>query len=193
MQDQELRALADEIAKHLDGFTVHQEYAPTVFLKHPDGRELVLHDEGWTRQCGRIWVGGVYPKSDYRTTHFHITAAAERGGEAIAKDITRKLLPKYVEELAQVVSYNEREKMDAHHRELAQDMLVRIIPGASVPPHYPDRIFFYNSAGVSRGEVRLNHDGSSGDIELRSVSIQTLTLIAELLQKQYMQPREKGN
>jgi len=103
MTDQALIRLADDVARHLDGFTRDPAW-PTwgVALRHADGRALHLAWV-WGSHESRVEVGGGYPDGvGYK--RFEITVAVSRGAQAIAREIERRLLPPYVAELQRVLA-----------------------------------------------------------------------------------------
>jgi hypothetical protein len=146
MIDQQLREFARAVATQLDGFEfqTNDEIGHAVWLGHPDGRRLFVR-RLWNDH-DRIEVSGHYPHSDYyfqSGEHRRITVAIAREPAAIAKEITRRLLPGYVQVLAKVQAHLAKQAAgDTRRAELAA-RLARLIPGASVhddgPPqhHHP--------------------------------------------------------
>jgi len=180
MQDQELHGLGNEIAKHLGAdWVVDQQYVWLVKLVHLNGRILNMRLDG-----KRLVFTGVYPQTSRSNKTYRRTFNPDRNPAIIAAELQRWLLPDYAIELAKVFDYNEREKRDANWRMASQKTLVEAIPGASVPNHLPELIMFYGTNGISRGEIRLNHDGASGDMELRSVPLRVLLALALTIAKQ---------
>ncbi len=99
--------LAQEVARHLDGWTVKPRYGfrdevltDRADLVRANGWKLYLAGGGGgsfhTRDPRRIEISGQCPHEHFGSDPgLHITAAKKRGAEIIAKEITRRLLPDY--------------------------------------------------------------------------------------------------
>lgn len=93
-------ALTVNIARYLgEGWEMKDQFYSV--LKGPDGARLSVHAAH--KSASRIVVGSIYPPHSRRLIelpHFRITCAAARGAEAIASDISRRILPGYTVWLA---------------------------------------------------------------------------------------------
>ncbi len=188
MTDAELRDLARAVATHLDGFRVQadDEIGHAVWLGHPDGRRLFLR-RLWNNQ-GRVEISGHYPHSDYYfqpDERIKITVAVAREPAAIAKEITRRLLPSYVEVLAKVQSHIAKRAADDTRRAETAARLAKLIPGASVhdDSHHSTTIRWYASGEepIGYGRIELRHDGTSATFKADSLPVATLERLAAAL------------
>jgi len=186
--DQQLRELARAIATHLDGFCVQtdSEIGHAVWLGHPDGRRLFVR-RLWNNH-GRIEVSGHYPHSDYYFQpgeHRKITVAMAREPAAIDREITRRLLPGYVQVLAKVQAHiAKRAAGDTRRAELAA-RLATLIPGASVHDdgHHSTTIRWYASdqEPIGDGRIELRHDATSATFTADSLPPATVERLAVAL------------
>jgi hypothetical protein len=101
---------AQKIASHLDGWQPldPQSFNHAAEIGGPDGAGLTISINGFGDFCqdGRVEVSGQWPEAatvNQSTVTFYprgestsITAAVSRGPQAVAKDIERRLLPKYL-------------------------------------------------------------------------------------------------
>lgn len=120
----ELPGIAGKIAATLgEGWSAadpHPDYAG-VELLGPGGARLYFRPEGY-QEWKRYSIVGSYPdgsRDAYRAEHFSITVSCEKAPEKIAGDISRRLLPKYLPELAEVTAAVARHQ----DREAAADAL----------------------------------------------------------------------
>lgn len=96
-----LLASAERIAQHLPDWTAGP-WNNEAQLTHPDGRAILVHFANY-RDTSRLVLHGVYPRLGHRyvsprgTFANEISVASTRTPEAIAKEITRRLLPSYTE------------------------------------------------------------------------------------------------
>lgn len=122
----QVRQLAPKVATALgDGWTVgDDEWSSGALLSHADGRRLYFAAD-W-RGTGRVVIGGHYPASDYYYSggdRPEITVSRARPAEVIAREITRRLLPRYTELLGKVCAYIADREADAAERERAAALL----------------------------------------------------------------------
>jgi hypothetical protein len=165
-----LPAVAGKIAETLgEGWAAadpHPDY-PGCELLGPDGARLYFRPEGY-REWKRYSIVGSYPdgtRDAYRAEHFSITVSCEKSPEKIAGDIARRLLSKYLPELAKA-----REAVARHQdREAAADALaaeLAAIIGTEASGTSRRRSFSgpHRVPGFLRVEVRsgdsVNLDGS---------------------------------
>ncbi len=188
MIDQQLRDLARAVAAQLDGFQVQtdNEIGHAVWLGHPDGRRLFVR-RPWNHH-DRVEISGHYPHSDYYFgpgEHIKITVAIAREPAAIAKEITRRLLPAYVQVLAKVQAHLARQAADDTRRAQLAARLARLIPGASVHDdgHHSTTIRWYTSdqEPIGYGRIELRHDATSATFKADSLPPATLERLAAAL------------
>jgi len=188
MIDQQLRQLARAVAAQLDGFCVqtNDEIGHAVWLAHPDGRRLFLR-RPWNHH-DRVEISGHYPHSDYYFQpgeHLRITVAIARQPAAIAREITRRLLPGYVQVLAKVRAHLARQAADDTHRAQLAERLARLIPGASVHDdgHHTTTIRWSASGQdpIGYGRIELRHDATSATFKADSLPPATLERLAAAL------------
>jgi len=180
--------LAPAIAKALgDGWQV----APR---QHPNstGRVIFKGDASiditfcWNDRT-RVSISGNYPGGysnlPYGATRPEITIAHERGGETIAKEITRRFLPSYLELLAvarERHARNEEHEIQQHH---TAERLARIL-GVQAPEKGRGEIRAYpRSDGFTCYCDVLVTSGNSVEIKLSSVDADTAEAVLQLLKK----------
>jgi hypothetical protein len=111
----------------------HHEWS--AFLRHADGRGLFL--EGWSLKAkGRFVVEGVYPRGwvPRQGEELSVTVSACRDPVAVARDLARRMLPRYGE-LLEVA----RERCAAQDRAAAARDAVAAAVMAAVPGSYLER------------------------------------------------------
>lgn len=160
--DEDTTKLVKEIGEHLEGYTFASPYEGVAQLHGPD--DAVLHFRRPYNDHGRMIIKGLFPRhSDGSPVHLNrediaeIGVSASRDGTALAKDITRRLLPHYLETMARV---KERIKIqseqDARVR-AAAEKIVALIPGSEI-----------SGAGMSQTSVHLYMDPGSVDLRIDS-------------------------
>jgi hypothetical protein len=106
------------------------DYEGTAVTITGDGG-ITLHVESLYSDPGRVEISGVYPSTRMeRLARTTITVAASRGPKVIAREITSRLLPGYLTELARVVEFNVRQAHDTGLREALAGKLTGMFPGA---------------------------------------------------------------
>jgi hypothetical protein len=179
---------ANSTAKRFNGGAINAYEHPNYQYIQGDGDErLELHFASGSNMQ-RLTVSGRYPitsrggfiSAPHGTPRPDMTVAISRGPEAIAKDITRRLLPEYRKVLAAVQEIKRRtdaseDSQEANLRSLAE-------------------VFGTNPSAdnLKHGTMRLNIpiQGAYGDLEafdnsvnlnLRSIPIQKALQVARLL------------
>ena len=78
------------------------ESFPTGYVQGPDGRELGVSIETYGSRKGKVEIRGVLPRRDAKGDYFDagvkapsIGVGGDRGIDAIARDVQRRLLPDY--------------------------------------------------------------------------------------------------
>jgi hypothetical protein len=134
-----------------DGFA----HAHNQRLNGPDGASLYLSR---VRHQGRLEISVGYPQGsyDHRPEHFKITVKDDTPPDLIARNITRRLLPNYVTELARINAALNKGIADAGSRASTRERLtVKAVrfngreDGSLDMSLYP-----------TYGDVRLSNDGT---------------------------------
>jgi hypothetical protein len=134
MTDHALRDLAEQTTPHLaDGWHHDETYPhPGAQIAHLDGRRLLLRI-AWNKP-GRVTVSGVFPDGHLGlvdcTDRGTITVRLDRGPEALAREITRRLLPHYESALAAVRERIAQANAARAAREALAQRITDLIPGA---------------------------------------------------------------
>ena len=189
-----MNALADQLEKDLPKLA--REVAAA--LGDLPGREW-QHDIGWPgfgerisgpsdrfitltvpyNTRGQVEISGSYPAGSsamYDLKHFEITVRADRGAEVIAKEITRRLMPDYLAELARLKVWlanqadrAERQRQLADRISVATDLDYRHV-GQTYMFHY------YRQGGLSfrlevstSSTIRVEHLYDSEDVILPGI------------------------
>jgi hypothetical protein len=175
--DTGIGALAHQIAEQLGGFTarVHDHGA---CLHGPAGQELWVQ-RVWNHR-DRVQVHGRYPPGDetYRLASHEITAAIARGPEAIARDITRRLLPAYRTDLQTARERVAQAARDDQHRARTAARLLATIPDARATDGKRETTIHWYDDAAGSGTIRLHGDGTKATIELRSAPTELASRIA---------------
>lgn len=180
------RQTAALVAECMDGWKVdtsesYDDY-PGAYIDGPDGARLYLRLD-W-RNKDRVEITSSYPKNEARPTQFEIGVSRDRGPQVIAREIERRLLPKYLPELVKV-----RESIETHTRaaaarlELAEE-LMKVLPGASLD-HDADRgrtkVSFYGRGHEGYGNIEIYFSGDSASIKLHSAPADMVRRVARAI------------
>lgn len=199
----ELFTLAQQVATHLPGkweATKHSEDSWYVTLQGEGTASLHVGTE-WNKK-DRLTISGNYPYApngggDYtryadKERKPRITVAKARGAEIIAREITRRVLPVYLEILAGALdSKAQHEAAQNKQRETAQricDALGKPNPFKAKPESYSRA--YHNIHldtdrdldGFSYGSVEVQ-EGGSVTLTLHSVDAAKVLRILEVLKK----------
>lgn len=131
----ELTALAEQVCRHLPGWSVAAcEYEHLVKIGDGSGRLISLH--GTWAGDGRISISGNYPTGPngyadcygrraiaYNESLPRITVAADKSPKAIAGDIQRRLLPQFLAIHAKAVELQQRDQKSANDAKAAGQRL----------------------------------------------------------------------
>lgn len=131
----------------------------------PDGADLFFRMDG-----KRLQISGSYPHGTHQKVwgyeHHSITVSPDRSDEAIAKDIQRRLLPKYLPELANVLERLRLHDEGANAQaEVAKD-LARVLgttPGVG-------EVSIYRSEHGIYGRARILHGGNAVNLDLNGLT-----------------------
>lgn len=130
--------------------------------------ELSSHyPDGWTKLPGNV-------------EQYSITVKRDRGPDVIAREVTKRLLPDYLPELAEVQSRIAREKQAASSLADTIAELEKLAPGGYAMHDNRVRISIPNRS--TYGDIRLNHDGSSvSELELRGLPLEFVRTVLAML------------
>lgn len=155
-------------------------------IAHTDGRALFIR-ELWNAK-GRWTIAGIYPESPASDRFAgdgkpmpRITVAATRTPAAIAREITRRLLPAYETRLADVRAHIVRATDDAAERERVAALLCAALPGTRpVAQHSGTRIqLSLPSLPASMyGTGEVNYSGTV-ELHLRSMPVAVAVAVLE--------------
>lgn len=124
----ELPTLAAQIARELgSGWSVDTPNEWNVRLIGPNREHLPMHVP-WNSK-GQVRISGSYPigiTTLYGVSLPGIGVSASRGAKAIAKEITRRLLPEYAPVLVEILRrHHERELSQFRQRDVAASIAAR--------------------------------------------------------------------
>jgi hypothetical protein len=102
------------------------------FIRHADGRGLFIHALTYPFSArGRAEVRGVYPDgwTGDREREPRITVSMGRDPAAVARDIARRLLPAYGEQLERARAYVAEAQAEESSREQVAAAITAVLPG----------------------------------------------------------------
>lgn len=185
---------AQQIAENLDGWQMldPQPFNHAASLSGPDGAGLMVGINGFGDFCqdARVEVSGRWPEAvtiNQSTVTFYprnesamIRAAVSRGPEKVAKDIERRLLPKYLllyQEMAERKAYYLAK--EARRRECLEQLatagggdLGRVVGKLRLDA--PNKAWGY-------AEVGVYDDGAKVTLELHSVPFKKALELVKVL------------
>jgi hypothetical protein len=130
------------------------------WLGGADGEPGYWVNEPWNAG-GKVEITGIYPDTQY---HFpdgrpKIGATMARGAQAVAREIARRLEGPYLDTLARVATYNERQAREDYGREQTARAVEALFPEGMTHrvPH---------CQGNRRAEVSVGRYANGGDVEI---------------------------
>lgn len=152
-------------------------------LTGPDHQRIELSE-----LAGRWHARGLYPHSrhglPYGITWPEITVAARRGAEALAAEITRRLLPGYLAQLKDVLDYQAGRERDEQAQQEAVERIARLLPGDVRHPGYDaSRIIWYLPGHKNgRADICVSGNGTQvSRLELEFIPVETAMRLLEFL------------
>jgi len=139
-------------------------------LRTPEGDNLTM-----TEDNGRITVAAWFPATAMPDTErYSISVDETRGAEIIAREISRRLLPRYRPELRRVLDYNARMVRQHEERGALLTQLAEALGGTYRHPEYSLRadsatLRLATMPGTVGGEVSVTRKADSVDMTLRNV------------------------
>lgn len=179
----EIRHLAADVAAELPGwsFFPDENYDMGAKLSGPDGQGIRMFKEMWNSE--RLMITGVYPPGSHPFdlgSCPRISVSPSRGAAAIARDISRRLLPGYVALLAGVNAAMAEHEVARDARRAVLTKAMAIIGRGCSPDAEEREISLYGLAG-GYGNLRLNHHGDSGEITIRGISSDMILTVLRVL------------
>lgn len=147
-----------------------------------DGMRLSVRSGGWQNE-GRIRISAVYPSTAdgrrlYNLKPTSITVTQAKEGDEIAREIERRLIPKYSEQLEGAVAF-VKDNDDINESRWKNIKAVADAAGVDIqkPPYGSEPSFYINSSG---GEPIKPHGTDKIELTLR-VSVEKAIQIINLL------------
>lgn len=185
-----MRNLAREIAPLLgDGWAydaTREDFTWAAFIDGPNGERLQLAAPMYDAP-GKVTIHANLPDGSRDVLRYdengrhEIGVSESRGAQVIAREITRRLLPSYLEQLADVQARISRKNHAAEVRADVVANLARAFRG-SVASN-PDELRFGHGSRDYYGSVTVRHDATAVDLEMHGVSVDIARKIAALLAK----------
>jgi len=194
--DNDRKALARQLAAVMPDWTFGQDpdASHMVYLTGPDGAKLFVgvdHDAPYAKRDERASISGSYPGNyddrPHSVEHHSISVKISRGAAAIAKDVARRLLPDYLQDLALVQANIIARVNDLEARTMAAARLADALPNARADKqdHRSTRttVRFSNATGHALyGDVDVNYDGSGvSEMKLRGLTMDQALAIAKII------------
>lgn len=171
-----------------DGWKIDPDPDSTwqVRIDGPDGEKLMLSrgDKNWrTDDVNRIGISGAYfhlidnnDQLPYKLRRPSITVARSRGPEVIAKEITKRLLPDYRADIADVrASVTDHQDADNARAALAERIGGRKIDHKSGNTN--------TTVSVPGGSIRINYRADGCGVDLYSCPVEIAVKLAEMLRE----------
>ncbi len=162
--------LVPHISKENAALNCQPSYPLSLFLLHPllnvgkDGQYVQVYEK---EADGKGWERAILPE---------ISVALSRGSEAIAKEITRRLLPEYFRILALGIAQAEKDSAYANAKAVNFRVLAQAI-GEKEPQERDENVHF--SAGEAYGTIQAS--ATTAELHLRSLTIDQAQHILKFL------------
>ena len=199
MEDKEILALAHDVAAELgDGWTAGTQRDVVGAVLYAFRTRLIIRDI--PRKPDHVAVKGMYPDDSAYSfengERIEINVRADRGAQAIAREIERRVLPGYLTTLGKIRAADAARDKRFAIREAFVGRVYAIL-GTTPPQRTDDDIRCarlddghaeVNLTGMfdGYGEVKVSQTGESGEIRLGGIPAET---ILDLLR--YLREREQ--
>lgn len=153
----------------------------------PDGIGLYVATDTYGIPEGKVRISPVWPRAFHDVTHYdetltkHINATVSRGYEAVTREVERRLLPAYREQFNELAERVAARDEQAARAAAARDALAVALRGSTDEHREPRGIRFGMGRRDYCGSADVSHDGSTVQIEFRSVPIELAHRIAGVL------------
>ena len=181
-----VRDIAPAIAAALgDGWTAtqseHNENAAT--LSGPAGAEVFIWTNAYPHRHQRAEIVGQYPEhKPYDVKRHEITVSLDKTAEQIARDITRRLLPAYLPDLARALETQRGHEEYAYRtRLLAEQVAGCAIVSARPNEWRSSETRREHSLNLSTGYGTVTVAGDSVSLELNSITPEAALRILDIL------------
>lgn len=187
-----MRTLAQEVAPLLgEGWaydTTRDDYTWAAFIDGPNGARLMIAAPAYTPAPAKLEINALLPDGSRDVLRYNengrheIGVSESRGAQVIAREITRRLLPAYLEQLADVQTRITKQQHAAATRaEVVQSLALAFRGSVASNGHRPDEARFGHGSRDYYGSVTVRHDATKVDLEMRGVSVDIARLIADVL------------
>jgi hypothetical protein len=165
--------VAREVARYLPGWRAvlqASDWAVSAILAGPvEGARVAL-----TVSDGKLHMSGCYPATEMRVDYRGINVTVTRPPAIIAGEIERRLLPGYLRQLAEVVTFNARMDRERAARTAVMERIAGMFPGAHVDPasrRGTHAKVYIHPARCTRGMVEAYGSAATVSIELSGVPV----------------------
>lgn len=196
--DSEIAKLAQAVATALgDGWRVDTatSMAHGCHLNGPGDVRLWMRDPNSVhltpgRELGKVEISGSYPEGTdrivYEVERHSITVTGTRPADAIARDITRKLVEPVAAEMVKIRARLDEFEANRTARHTVRDALAAVLPAARVGGEndYDTASYIdsFPASGDGYSKWRLNHNGTQvSELDIRSLPIDKAMRIAAIL------------
>lgn len=175
-----LQILTREIAEHLGKSwrPITAEEGRRSKIVRKDGAEIWIRGEdSHGAGLSRLAISGLFPSNHlpWGTECPHITAAVSRGSEAIAGDIERRFLPKYLPLFEQNMKAKTADEKWERKKWAYTEAFIKALDGELA---FDQTVRFKGPANCY-GNIRVN--GDTVDLRLTSLDLDTAIRLAEHL------------
>lgn len=180
-----IRQLGDAVARSMGGgWSVDTEWPHHgVQITGPNEARVFLTMPTWPHSAkGKVNAAGMYPGAyDQRPgiDIHNIMVSRDRGPETIAKEITRRLLPKYLPDLERAQTRIIGHTLAAGLRNAVGEEFAAALGTTWTPDG--DRLRFHDHNETGYGEVQVYHSGDKVSLDLRSVPTEIAREIVAIL------------
>lgn len=136
-------------------------FGPADEVLHLSKADRTIHFSRLAISGGYNHLADKYDQYPRNLDHVKITVSRDRGPEAIAREISRRLLPKYREEIERVKASVASDRAATSAREAAEGCIAEIT-GSSAG---------YLNLSEGYGSVKVNYGGETATVELRGISV----------------------
>lgn len=182
--------LAAEIAEYLEGWTVPERDDSKRYwgqLVGPEGETIYVHTGSTWSKPGQVNLSATLPdgygdvqRYDERRTD-EINVSISRGAEVIAREITRRLLPGYLEAHADMRERIAKRAAEKAHTAKVTSDLAAAFKGSTSEYDGPEKFRFGHVNRSYYGDVRMNYNAESCTLEIHSLPTDLAREIAKTM------------
>lgn len=178
-----LLALLAPIVEHMEGWSVDTPHEDNANLVGPDGVRIWVSQQYYSN--GRLTFGaGIPPEAEYSTGDYanmarpEITVDQTRDPEVVAKDVTRRIVPKAIDYWNEVSARVSRRLDREGSRQRAAEALAATLGGEARQSRGDWHV---NLPGSLLGQMEIGNDGSRVHVDIRNVPIERAHELAALI------------